>query len=118
MQLPREDKKVGKGNMQEGVWPVCPCPDPATCGKRAPHRTWSWRLTLPVDPITGRRPRPFGSGLPTKTAAVLARRDAGVDYRAGRRVDDGGKTVAWLLTWWVEQKKNRRPAYSPNTIAN
>jgi site-specific recombinase XerD len=71
-----------------------------------------------VDPITGRRPRPFGSGLPTKTAAVLARQNAGVDYRAGRRVDDGGKTVAWLLTWWLEQKKNRRPAYSPNTIAN
>lgn len=109
---------MGKRKMEGGVWPVCPCPDPTLCGKRAPHRTWSWRLTLPVDPLTGRRPRPGGSGLPTRTAAILAYQNAKTDYGAGRRIDDGGRSVGWLLSWWLDQKKGRRPAYSPNTIAN
>jgi site-specific recombinase XerD len=109
---------VSKGKMTGGVWPVCACPDPSACNKRAPHRTWSWRLTLSVDPLTGRRPRPSGSGLPTKAAAIIAYQSAATDYRSGRRTDDSGHTVAWLLTWWLEQKRLRRPAYSPNTIAN
>jgi site-specific recombinase XerD len=109
---------VSKGKMTDSVWPVCACADPSACTRRAPHRTWSWRLTLPVNPLTGRRPRPSGSGLPTKSAAIIAYQSAATDYRSGRRTDDGGQTVARLMTWWLEQKRMRRPAYSPNTIAN
>jgi integrase len=107
-----------KRKARDGVWPVCTCPDPWECVKRAPHRTWSYRISLPPIRTGERGRRPGGSGFPTRSAALIARRDAASDYGHGRQVHDGNRTVKDLLEWWLDQKRLRRPEYSPHTIAN
>lgn len=109
---------TNKRKAKDSVWPVCTCDDPWECTKRAPHRTWSWRISLPASEPGKRGPRPGGAGLNTRAAAQIAARDAASDYSHGRRVHDGNRTVEDLLTWWLDQKRTRRPEYSPHTIAN
>jgi hypothetical protein len=65
---------------KNGVVPTCPCPDPWVCTRRAPHRTWSWRISKIITNESGRRYRPVGSGLPSESAAIDAKNDAMADY--------------------------------------
>jgi integrase len=109
-----------RADYREGVAPTCECEDPWACKGRYPHRSWSWRITGAMyHPVTGKRIRPAGSGLPTQSAAKEALGDAKSDYRNKRKVLGGERyTLAELFEWWTPFKESHYPPHSANSLRN